>query len=149
MQDKMERLLDMIHRRRLQQCEVFNICLDINQELRKKSRFARMQAKEWDKLSEEADTALDQATEKFAGIRRATGIARIQTTVSPAKSETRSERRHRLALEKAAAAPYKKQIQAAEAEYVAAEAEYSNTMITWDSRYWAQAVLSIRCCSRH
>ena len=99
-----------------------------------------MQAKEWDKLSEEADKALDQVAEKFAGIRRATGIARIQATALPAKSETNSKRRHRLALAKAPAARYKKQIQAAEAEYMVAEVEYNDTVIVYDSRYWAQAV---------
>ena len=45
-----------------------------------------------------------------------------------------------MALAKAAAARYETQIQAAEADYMAAEAEYNDTIITWDSRYWAQAV---------
>ena len=63
-----------------------------------------MQAEEWDKLLEEADKALDQVAEKFASIRRAAGIARIQATASQAKSETRSKRRHMLALAKAVAA---------------------------------------------
>ena len=62
--------------------------ISINQELRNKPRFTRKQTKEWDKFSEEADKALDQAAKKFAGIRRAAGIAWIQATASPAKSET-------------------------------------------------------------
>ena len=98
-----------------------------------------MQAKEWDKFSEEADKALDQAAEKFASIRRAAGIARIQATASQAKSDARSKRRHMLALAKAAAARYDKQMEAAEAEYMAAEAEYNDSMIEYDCRYWAQA----------
>ena len=103
------------------------------------SRFARMQAEEWDKLPREADKALDQEAEKLESIRRASGIARIRATASHAKSETRSERRHRLALEKAAAARYNTQMEAAEVEYMAAEAEYNDSMIEHDSRYWKQA----------
>ena len=82
---------------------------------------------------------LDQAAEKFANIRRAAGIACVQAKASPAKSQRRFERRHRLVLAKTAAARYQKQIQGAEAEYMAAKVEYNDSIITYGSRYWAQA----------
>ena len=82
----MERLLNVIHRhQRLRRGEVFDICSDIIQELRMQSRFARMQAEEWDKLPREADKVLDHTAEKFAGIRHAADIAWIQAAASQAK----------------------------------------------------------------
>ena len=110
--------------------------------MRRKSRFARMQvqAKAWDKLSEEAKkhwTKRRRSSQVL--IRRVAGIARIQAKASPAKSGRRFERRHRLVLAKTAAARYQKQIQGAEAEYMAAKVEYNDSIITYGSRYWAQA----------
>ena len=100
------------------------------------TKISRDCAEEWIKPSEIAEEAMDRAFGKLECIRRASEVVQIQRqrALASANAERRWRMHHKLALDQVdvsetTAACAKKQVEAAEAEYLAACAEYNDERI--------------------
>ena len=120
--------------------------LGIVQDWTMKMKISRDHVEDCTKPSEIAEEAMGQAFGNLECIKRAPAVARIQRQRAPttASAEQRSQRRHNLAstqvdVSEAAAACVEKQVEAAEADYLAACAEYDDEWTKLKSRYRMQA----------